>query len=79
MGKKKSLGPTVSYTDKFGKLKNFTVGTYKEVKRRMREFLEDSDGNEVSVYRRRRGEWGEWFENWGRAGSGCEIRKEGWM
>lgn len=72
-------GPTVSYTNKFGINKYFTVGTYKEVQRRMNEFFEDSGGNEVCVYRRRRGEWGEWFEHWGLAGRGCEIRKQGWM
>ena len=44
----------------------------------MQEFLDDSGGNEVCVYRRRRGEWGEWFEHWGRAGRGFEIRKQGW-
>ena len=32
--------------------------TYSEVKKRMRDLLEVSDNNEVSVYRHRRGEWG---------------------
>jgi len=77
--KKKSNGPTVSYMNKFGINKYFNVGTYKEVRRRMSEFLDDSGGNEVCVYRRRRGEWGEWFEHWGRAGRGCEITRSGWM
>jgi hypothetical protein len=45
----------------------------------MDEFFEDSGGNEVCVYRRRRGEWGEWFENWFRVNGIPEIIKEGWM
>ena len=72
-------GPTVSYTNKFGINKYFTVGTYKEVQKRMDEFFEDSGGNEVCVYRIRRGHWGEWFENWFRVNGIPEIIKEGWM
>jgi hypothetical protein len=45
----------------------------------MSEFFEDSGGNEVCVYRFRRGHWGEWFENWFRVNDIPEIIKEGWM
>ena len=48
-------GPTVVYVNKFNETKRISVGTYKEVQRRMNEFFEDSGGNEVCVYRFRRG------------------------
>ena len=60
----RAFNPTVSYTDENGKQKSFTVKTYAEVKKRMRAFMNDSFDENVSVYRHRRGEWGEWFENW---------------
>lgn len=72
-------GPTVVYVNKFNETRRISVDTYKGVKRRMGEFFEDSGGNEVSVYRVRRGYWGEWFENWFRVNGIPEIIKEGWM
>jgi hypothetical protein len=54
-------------------------GTYAEVKKRMRDLLEISDNNEVSVYRHRRGEWGEWFEKWAMINGKPTIFKKGWQ
>ncbi len=45
--------------------KIFSVQTYKEVKKNMKKYLEESPVNEVLVFRHRRGEWGEWGETWG--------------
>lgn len=57
-----------------------TIPTYAEVKKRMTEFLEDADGNTVCVYRKRRGEWGEWFEHWQfNYKRKPVIVKQGWM
>ena len=53
--------------------------TYSEVKKRMKYLLEVSDNNEVSVYRHRRGEWGEWFEKWAMINGRPTIIKEGWQ
>ena len=75
----KVFSPTVSYTDNNGKNKSFIVKTYAEVKRRMKAFMQDSFDENVSVYRHRRGEWGEWFEHWSKIGSKCQITKQGWQ
>ncbi len=56
-----------------------TFTTYSEVKKRMRDLLEVSDNNEVSVYRHRRGEWGEWYEKWALINGKPQIFEEGWQ
>ena len=76
MGKFK---PYVRYTDENGNQKGISVSTYAEVKRRMNSFMKDSFDENVTVYRSRRGEWGEWFEFWSKVGTKCEIIKQGWM
>ncbi len=43
---------------------SFSVPTYREVKRNLKKYLDQSSLGKVSVFRHRRGEWGEWFENW---------------
>ena len=53
--------------------------TYSEVKKRMRDLLAISKNNEVSVYRHRRGEWGEWFEKWAMINGKPTIFKQGWQ
>jgi hypothetical protein len=45
----------------------------------MKAFMNDSFDENVSVYRSRRGEWGEWFEHWSKVGGKCKIIKEGWQ
>ena len=52
---------------------------YKEVKRKMNAFMNDSFDENVSVFRMRRGQWGEWFENWSRIGGKAKIIREGWQ
>jgi hypothetical protein len=70
---------TVSYTNEKGEYKNVLVPTYKAVKRKMNAFMNDSFDENVSVFRRRRGQWGEWYENWAKVGNKCQIIKEGWQ
>ena len=53
--------------------------TYSEVKKRMKDLLEASDNNEVSVYRHRRGEWGEWFEKWAMINGKPQIFEKSWQ
>lgn len=54
-------------------------GTYAEVKKRMKDLLKISDNNEVSVYRHRRGEWGEYYEKWSLVNGKPRIFKNGWQ
>ncbi len=70
---------TVSYTNQQGEYKNVLIPTYKEVKRKMNAFMQDSFDENVNVFRSRRGQWGEWFENWSRVGSKAKIHKQGWQ
>ena len=72
--------PTVNfYTNGRGDNFNKYFRTYKEVKRKMTEFIEASYDGQVNVYRSRRGEWGEWFEHWEKIGKKKVIVKEGWQ
>jgi len=70
---------TVYYTNEKGENKIVLVRTYKEVKRRMNAFMLNSFDENVNVFRARRGQWGEWYENWSKIGGKCQIIKEGWQ
>ena len=70
---------TVYYTNEKGENKIVLVRTYKEVKRRMNAFMLNSFDENVNVFRSRRGQWGEWYENWSKIGGKCQIIKEGWQ
>lgn len=64
--------------------RNFTASwrtfpTHKELKRNLLQALLDSYDHEVSVSRSKRGEWGEWFENWILSDNKPLKIKEGWM
>lgn len=75
----KAFKPYVRYTDNKGENKGITVNTYAEFKKRINAFMKDSFDENVTVYRHRRGEWGEWFEEWHRVGGKCKIFRQGWM
>ena len=75
----KAFRPSVSYRNQEGKLVSVLPSTYAEVKKRMREFMSDSIDNCVSVYRHRRGEWGEYYEKWQKQGNKNVIIKQGWQ
>ena len=70
---------TVYYISEKGESKIVLVRTYKEVKSRMNAFMLKSFDENVSVFRARRGQWGEWYENWSKVGGKCKIIKEGWQ
>lgn len=56
------------------------VDSYAEVKKNMKKFLTEATDNKVQVYRRRRGEFGEWYEHWQfNAERKPVIVKQGWM
>jgi hypothetical protein len=55
------------------------IPVYKDVKSTMSMMLNDSYDGLVKVYRRRRGEWGEWFEHWQLVNGKPKVIKEGWM
>jgi len=64
--------------------RNFTAEwklfpTYRELKRNLIKLIDESYDNEVSVSRSKRGEWGEWFENWAMSNGKPVIIKQGWM
>jgi hypothetical protein len=71
----KSFRPTISIGRQ---VRQFP--TYAEVKKNMVDLLKESPNSSVTVYRHRRGEWGEWFEHWGWGGMGKPmIISSGWL
>lgn len=54
--------------------------TYAELRSKLKTLIEEAPDNEVTVFRSRRGEWGEWFEKW-RFNHARKpvIIKQGWM
>lgn len=78
--------PSVSYpvldNNSLSKPKQFNVKTYALIKKNMLQYMKECCLNDpqVSVYRSRRGEWGEWFEHWVLDGNGKpKIIKQGWQ
>ena len=53
--------------------------SYREVLKNLKDLLKSDPENIVTVYRHRRGEWGEWFEKWGLLDGKPVKLKEGWM
>lgn len=58
---------------------NKRFNTYAELKKNLREMLNESINDVVSVSRSRRGEWGEWFEKWELVNGKPTITNQGWM
>lgn len=56
-----------------------TFPTYANVLKNLKDILQRSDSKEATVFRSRRGEWGEWFEKWGMYNSKPVKLKQGWM
>jgi hypothetical protein len=56
-----------------------TFPSYREVLKNLKDLLKSDPENIVTVYRHRRGEWGEWFEKWGLLDGKPVKLKEGWM
>jgi len=59
--------------------KSIQYPTYRELRKNLRKHLEENLEPTVSVYRSRRGEWGEWFEHWCISGNKICLIKKGWM
>lgn len=58
---------------------SYVFNTHKELKRNLLQALLDSYDHEATVSRSKRGEWGEWFENWELSNGKPRIIKQGWM
>jgi hypothetical protein len=56
-----------------------TFKSYKELKKNLVAMLKEDRENIVTVYRQRRGEWGEWFEKWGLLNGKPVLLKSGWL
>ena len=52
--------------------------TYTQLKREIKTYLEENITENITVFRTRRGEWGEWFEHWKLQGGKAVITKKGW-
>jgi hypothetical protein len=52
--------------------------TYRELKSNIKQYLEESSEPTISVYRHRRGEWGEWYERWELINGKPKIVQSGW-
>ena len=56
-----------------------TFKSYRLILKNLVSLLNEDRENIVTVYRQRRGEWGEWFEKWGLLDGKPVKLKEGWM
>ena len=56
----------------------FEYPTYAELKKDLPNHFKDSLDETITVYRSRRGEWGEWFEHWELRDNKAIIIKSGW-
>jgi len=53
--------------------------TYKELRKNLLSMLREDQENIVTVYRQRRGTWGEWFEKYGLLNGRPVLLKQGWL
>ena len=55
--------------------------TYRELKKNIKNLIEENtdEDNEITIFRSRRGEWGEWHEKWTLRNGKPHKFKEGWM
>lgn len=71
--------PFLRVRTRFSASEVHTFDTYRDLRKQIKRFLHESYDDKVSVSRTRRGEWGEWFENWELVNGKPEIVKQGWM
>ncbi len=66
-------GVTTEYTTK-------KFNTYTELKKALKDYILDNHiaDDYVAVFRSRRGEWGEWYEHWGKVNGKPTIIRQGW-
>jgi len=70
------------YSNGYGKgspYKTIQYPTYRELKKNIKKHLQENLESIISVSRSRRGEWGEWFENWTLVNDVPTIIKQGWQ
>lgn len=53
--------------------------TYEKCISKVKQLLRDGYEKQLSISRSKRGEWGEYFENWELVNNKPTIVKEGWM
>jgi hypothetical protein len=52
---------------------------YSKLKTQIRKYLPLSVEDKIHVYRKRRGQFGEWFEHWQLVNGRAKIVKQGWQ
>lgn len=78
--------PYLLVNDEYGDKKCIEFPTYRELLKNLKSVIKEQKRIEgrfyegyVSVFRQRRGEWGEWFERWKLEDEKLVKIKEGWM
>lgn len=52
--------------------------TYQKLKTELKKIMRKT-GENITVFRSRRGRWGEWYEKWALINDKPKIVEEGWM
>jgi hypothetical protein len=72
--------PGFWYKTKDSKSEWVEYSTYAELRSNLKKHLDESPEPYISVYRSRRGEFGEWYEHWALSVDGRpKIIKSGWQ
>lgn len=53
--------------------------TFRELMKILPEYIKNSDENQITTFRTRRGEWGEFYEKWELSNNKLVCVKKGWM
>jgi len=70
------------YANSYGKgspYKTIRYNTYRELLKNIKKHLDENLEATICVSRSRKGQWGEWFENWQLIEGKPTIVKKGWM
>jgi len=70
------------YANSFGKgspYKTIQYKSYRELKKNLKRHLEENLEATIPVSRSKRGNWGEWYENWQMINGKPQIVKQGWL
>ena len=62
-----------------GSSEHCSFDTYRQCVSKAKQLLRDGYEKHLSISRSKRGEWGEYFENWELVNNKPTIIKEGWM
>lgn len=72
------MKPFLTYKVK-GQLKYHAFSRYREAKKHVKVYLPLSDDNTVSLIRKRRSEWGQWYEEYTMINKKVVRVKETWL